>query len=93
MCIYFVSRTEHCSEAENSVISVAILALLKELESATDAAFSAMQRSQWGNLDTVSGQSQYATDLVKAIDSVVEEVRGDIVQKKYLRNFYDKAAK
>ncbi|KAG8970352.1 Vacuolar protein sorting-associated protein 53 [Tulasnella sp. 419] len=75
-----------------SVISTAITVLLRELENASEYALLAMQRLQWGNQDQVSGQSQYATDLVQAVDSAVGLIRDHIQQKKYLRNFYDKAS-
>ena len=39
------------------------------------------------------GQSAYVSGLVAAIDSVAEVVRGGIEQKKYWRNWIDKAAK
>ncbi|KAG8929172.1 Vacuolar protein sorting-associated protein 53 [Tulasnella sp. 417] len=74
------------------VISSCIIVLLRELESACEPAFSAMIKTQWGALDTVSGESPYVSDLVKGVDSVLEVIRSHIEQKKYLRNFYDKAA-
>ncbi|KIO30677.1 hypothetical protein M407DRAFT_14266 [Tulasnella calospora MUT 4182] len=75
-----------------SVISSCIVVLLRELEAACEPAFAAMIKTQWGALDTVSGESPYVSDLVKAVDSVLEVIRTHIEQKKYLRNFYDKAA-
>lgn len=75
-----------------SVISAAITVLLRELESACEPAFNLMLKTQWSKLDTVSGESPYVSDLVKAVDSVLEAVRDWLEQKKYLRNFYDKAA-
>lgn len=51
-----------------------------------------MLKMQWGALETVSGESPYIGELVKAAESVLDAVRGQIEQKKYLRNFYDKAA-
>lgn len=74
------------------MISSAIIVILKELELAVEPALGTMLKMQWGNLGTVSGQSPYVADFVKAVDSVVEGVRDHIEQKKYLRNFYDKAA-
>ncbi|KAG8953402.1 Vacuolar protein sorting-associated protein 53 [Tulasnella sp. 424] len=75
-----------------SVISSCIVVLLRELEAACEPAFASMIKTQWGALDTVSGESPYVSDLVKAVGSVLEVVRPHIEQKKYLRNFYDKAA-
>lgn len=76
-----------------SVISSCIVVLLRELEAACEPAFAAMIKTQWAALDTVSGESPYVSDLVKAADSVLEVIRSHIEQKKYLRNFYDKAAR
>jgi len=52
-----------------------------------------MQRTSWTTLEHVSGESAYIGELVQATESVVAIVRDHIEQKKYLRNFYDKAAK
>lgn len=73
-----------------SVISGAITALLREVENTTDAYFTTMSRSNWSNLNQVSGQSPYVGDLVKAAEQVVEAIKPLIEQKKYLRNFLDK---
>ncbi|KAG9004635.1 Vacuolar protein sorting-associated protein 53 [Tulasnella sp. 427] len=75
-----------------SVISSCIAVLLRELEAACEPAFASMIKVQWGAVDTVSGESPYVSDLVKSVDSVLEVIRSHIEQKKYLRNFYDKAA-
>ncbi|KAH9944691.1 Vps53-like protein [Amylocystis lapponica] len=75
-----------------SAISVAIQIMLKELDAACDSAFTNMSRSSWSTLKSVSGQSGYVDELVKAIEQVVETVSPLVDQKKYLRNFLDKAA-
>lgn len=41
----------------------------------------------------VSGPSSAATELVRGIASVVHVLRENVDHKKWLRNFYDKAAK
>ncbi|KAF7361607.1 Vacuolar protein sorting-associated protein 53 [Mycena venus] len=74
-----------------SVISAAIVVQLRELEAACEPAFTAMSRSSWGTLKQVSGQSAYTVDLVNAVEQVVESVKPLVEQKKYLRNFLDKA--
>ncbi|KAJ7268661.1 Vps53-like protein [Mycena haematopus] len=74
-----------------SVISAAIVVQLRELEAACEPAFTAMSRSSWATLKQVSGQSAYTVDLVNAIEQVVESVKPLVEQKKYLRNFLDKA--
>ncbi|KAF9010737.1 Vps53-like protein [Cyathus striatus] len=51
-----------------SAVSSAISALLRELESAIDPAFTVMGRISWANLSEVTGPSPYTSDLVKAID-------------------------
>ena len=75
-----------------SVVSAAILVLLKELENACDPALNAMSRLSWSTMNLVSGQSSYVDDLVKAIEQVADTVKPLVDQKKYLRNFFDKAA-
>lgn len=75
-----------------SAVSTAIIVVLKELENACEPAFAAMSRLAWGTVTHVSGNSSYVDDLVKAIEQVVDTVKPLIEQKKYLRNFLDKAA-
>lgn len=67
--------------------------MLKELESACEPAFSAMARSPWSTQKLVSGQSAYVADLLSAIEQVMDTAKPLIEQKKYLRNFFDKAAR
>ncbi|KAJ7346960.1 Vps53-like protein [Mycena albidolilacea] len=74
-----------------SVISAAIVVQLRELEAACEPAFTAMSRSSWATLKQVSGQSAYTVDLVNAVEQVVDSVKPLVEQKKYLRNFLDKA--
>ncbi|KAG7098487.1 hypothetical protein E1B28_000431 [Marasmius oreades] len=85
-----ISFQEEC-DLFLSVISSAIVIQLRELEAACDPAFSAMLRSPWSTLSQVSGPSAYTADLIRSIEQVVEVVRPTIEQKKYLRNFFDKA--
>ncbi|KAG9000397.1 Vacuolar protein sorting-associated protein 53 [Tulasnella sp. JGI-2019a] len=75
-----------------SVISSAIIAMLKEVENAVEPGLAMMLRTQWGALTTVSGESPYVANMVRAVDTVISSVRTRVEQKKYLRNFYDKAA-
>lgn len=85
-----ISFQEEC-DLFVSAVSAAILVILKELENACESAFSAMSRMPWGTLNLVSGSSPYIDDLTKAIETVVEVLKPIIDQKKYLRNFLDKA--
>ncbi|OSX65954.1 hypothetical protein POSPLADRAFT_1177410 [Postia placenta MAD-698-R-SB12] len=75
-----------------SAISAAIQVMVRELESACDGPFSTMTRTSWASLKSVSGQSAYIDDLVGAVEQVVDTVRPLVEQKKYLRNFLDKAS-
>jgi len=88
-----VSRLWPLNVRCHSVISTAILILLRELESATDGPLLSMQRTSWTTLENVSGESAYISELVQGVEGVVTIVRDHIEQKKYLRNFYDKAAR
>ncbi|KZT10830.1 uncharacterized protein LAESUDRAFT_755492 [Laetiporus sulphureus 93-53] len=73
-------------------ISAAIQVMLRELDAACDPAFATMSRTAWTTVKSVSGQSAYVDDLVKAIDQVISSVKPLVEQKKYLRNFLDKAS-
>ena len=76
-----------------SVISSAIHVQLRELEAAVDPSFDIITKTSWSSLANVSGPSSYVAELVKAIEHVVELINPLVEQKKYLRNFYDKAAR
>ena len=67
--------------------------ILKEVESACEPAFSAMSKIAWGGISLVSGQSAYVDDLIKALEQLVDVVIPLIEQKKYIRNFFDKASR
>ncbi|KAH8119366.1 Vps53-like protein, partial [Phellopilus nigrolimitatus] len=75
-----------------SVVSSAILVQLRELETAIGPSLDMMSKTSWASIDNVSGPSQYVADLTKAIGQVVDTINPLVEQKKYLRNFYDKAA-
>ncbi|KAI0633222.1 Vps53-like protein [Trametes polyzona] len=75
-----------------SAISAAILVMLRELDAACDSALNQLARTPWATVKHVSGQSAYVEPLVKAIEEVAETVKPLVEQKKYLRNFFDKAA-
>ncbi|RPD57521.1 hypothetical protein L226DRAFT_503394 [Lentinus tigrinus ALCF2SS1-7] len=75
-----------------SAISAAIGVMLRELESACEPHLTTVSRTSWTNVKLVSGQSAYVQDLVNAMEQVAELVKPLVEQKKYLRNFFDKAA-
>ncbi|KAI0829823.1 Vps53-like protein [Trametes gibbosa] len=75
-----------------SAVSVAILVMVRELESACDSTLTTLSRTPWATIKHVSGQSAYIDPLVKAIEEVADTVKPLVEQKKYLRNFFDKAA-
>ncbi|KAJ4483824.1 Vps53-like protein [Lentinula aciculospora] len=74
-----------------SAISAAIVVQLRSLELACEPAFNTMSRSVWSNLNHVSGPSAYIGELVRTVELVVEALKPMVEQKKYLRNFFDKA--
>lgn len=90
--IHFVRRRA-TSRIRSSAVSSAIQVMLRELDSACESAFSNMTRSSWASLKSVSGQSAYVEELIKSIEQVVETVKPLVEQKKYLRNFLDKASR
>ncbi|KAI0048281.1 hypothetical protein FA95DRAFT_1588772 [Auriscalpium vulgare] len=75
-----------------SVASTSIVVLLRELEAACEPALATLTRTTWTTHVDVSGQSPYVGDLVRALDTVAEAVHPLVESKKYLRNFFDKAA-
>lgn len=76
-----------------SVISVAIVSLLKELEAALDPSCLSIARTTWSQLNLVTGPSNNVLDLTQAIENVVQAVKDRIERPKYTRNFLDKAAR
>ncbi|KAF8625638.1 hypothetical protein AX15_005277 [Amanita polypyramis BW_CC] len=74
-----------------SIISSGIVVQLRELELACESAFSTMSRTMWNTLSQVTGQSPYTHELVKVAEQVIETIKPHVEQKKYLRNFFDKA--
>jgi hypothetical protein len=76
-----------------SVISVAINVQLRELESAYEGAFNAMSRVNWGAISQVTGHSPFIDDIIQVTEQVTEVIKPLVEQKKYLRNFFDKACR
>ena len=76
-----------------SAISAAIGVMLRELENACDPFFATLSRTPWANVKLVSGQSSYLQDLLNVIEQVAETVKPLVEQKKYVRNYFDKAAR
>lgn len=74
------------------VISLSITQVLRDLEATVEPFLFTMTRTIWTILESVSGQQAHVIEMVVAIDSFVEVVKSQLEQKKYLRNFYDKAA-
>lgn len=52
-----------------------------------------MSRTAWNTLSQVVGQSPYTIELVKVVEQVADTIRPQVEQKKYLRNFFDKACR
>lgn len=52
-----------------------------------------MSRMSWEKLNEVTGQSPYVDDLVQTVENFCETLKPLIEQKKYLRNFFDKACR
>ncbi|KAJ2922569.1 hypothetical protein H1R20_g14519, partial [Candolleomyces eurysporus] len=74
-----------------STISAAIGVQLREFELICDASFIALARMSWATVNQVTGPSAYTGELVKAAEQVTELIKPLVEQKKYLRNFFDKA--
>ncbi|KAJ2919921.1 hypothetical protein MD484_g444, partial [Candolleomyces efflorescens] len=76
-----------------STISAAIGVQLREFELTCDPAFITLARTSWATVSQVTGPSAYTGELVKAAEQVTELIKPLIEQKKYLRNFFDKACR
>ena len=76
-----------------STISTAIGVQLREFEMACDAPFNTLGRTSWATVSQVSGPSPYTDEFEKSADQVVNAIKPLVEQKKYLRNFYDKACR
>jgi hypothetical protein len=51
-----------------------------------------MSKAPWASINQVSGPSPYVRELVEAINATLDQVKGKVDQKKYVRNLLDKAA-
>ncbi|KAI6021528.1 Vps53-like protein, partial [Pisolithus microcarpus] len=74
-----------------SVLSGAINCQLRELEMACEGVFTALSRVNWSMTNQVTGYSAYVDDLVKVIEQVADQIKHLVEQKKFVRNFLDKA--
>ena len=66
---------------------------LHELESACDGAFNTMSRANWAATNHVTRHSLFMDDITQATEQVAEFIKPLVEQKKYLRNFLDKASR
>jgi vacuolar protein sorting-associated protein 53 len=87
------SRSSSCLNQTHSVAFAAIIALLRELEAVCEPALATLTRTIWINHELVTGQSPYVDDLIRALESITEAIVPLVESKKYLRNFFDKAAR
>lgn len=76
-----------------SSISTAINAILREFEISCDSSFVTMSRTSWSTVNQVSGPSPYTDELVKSAEQLVVVIKPLVEQKKYLKNFFDKACR
>ena len=72
---------------------MAINVQLRELESTCDGAFNTMSRVNWAAINHVTGHSPFMDDITQATEQVAELIKPLVEQKKYLRNFLDKASR
>ncbi|KAG9077164.1 Vacuolar protein sorting-associated protein 53 [Ceratobasidium sp. UAMH 11750] len=75
-----------------NVISTCISLMLRELDSASDPAFSTLLKSNWAAIENVSGTSAWADELAISLGTLEEVVHAKIEPKKFVRSFCDKAA-
>ena len=58
-----------------------------------DLSFVTMSRTSWSTVNQVSGPSPYTDELVKSAEQLVVVIKPLVEQKKYLKNFFDKACR
>lgn len=87
-----MSRIGHMLNDTYRVISSSITQILRDLEATVEPFLLMMTRTTWTTLESVSGQQAHVIEMVAAVDTFVEVTKSQLEQKKYLRNFYDKAA-
>jgi len=86
------TRIEHTLNDTYRVISSSITQILRDLEATVEPFLLSMTRTTWMTLESVSGQQAHVVEMMAAVDSFVDVTKSQLEQKKYLRNFYDKAA-
>lgn len=86
------TQIEHTLNDTYRVISSSITQILRDLEATVEPFLLTMTRKTWTTLESVSGQQAHVIEMVTAVDSFMEVTKSQLEQKKYLRNFYDKAA-
>lgn len=86
------TRIKHPLNGAYRVISSSITQVLRDLEATVEPFLLTMTRTIWATLESVSGQQAHVIEMVAAVDSFMEVTKSQLEQKKYLRNFYDKAA-
>ena len=67
--------------------------MLRELDVASEPALNTLSRMSWINHNQVSGPSSFVDDLNHALEQVADTIKPLVESKKYMRNFFDKAAR
>lgn len=73
-----------------SAITLAITALLRELELTMEPAFQKMLKSPWREVELVSSESSYVAEISQHLVGVTNIAKERIEQRKYFRGFCDR---
>lgn len=90
--LIFSRQMCHSKFAITSVVSAAINVQIRSFEFTCEPVFGAVARMSWASVNQVTGPSHYVEDLAQAAEGMVETIKSRVEQKRYLRNFFDKAS-
>jgi hypothetical protein len=77
------------ADAFMGIASAAIRALVRRVEASLDHVWREMRNFPWARLETVSDQSSYVAEMVRAIGASAEEVLRVVGKPQYTRAFCD----
>lgn len=77
------------ADAFLGVASAAVMALVNRVESDCEGAWREMKNTNWSKMESVGDQSSYIGELLRHINSTVEEILAVVIKQQYARAFAD----
>ncbi|KAK1755257.1 Vps53-like protein [Echria macrotheca] len=77
------------SDAFMGVASAAVLAMVQKVEVECEGAWREMKNTNWSRMETVSDQSSYVAELLKAVNGKAAEILPLVAKQQYARAFCD----